>query len=293
MTSPKPSCQLIGAGRAGRAIASAMTLAGYRFTWIGSSKREDAELLAQLIGCSAYGVEFTGFEEHAEFLILSVPDDEIESVAQQAIDSGIITDQTIAAHLSGALDSIVLNPVCSAGASIMAFHPAQSFTVDSNPELVFKGICFDMEGDIRACSMGEKIACDLGAVSVILTPEQRLFTHLAMTITSNYSVTLIRMAEDIMKTAGVSEKTAGKMLFPLFTQTVRNIEVSGTVKALTGPVARGDINIIRKHLVSLKNLSTEYNVLYRSMARIAVQIAAERGDINTDIEKQIKRMLDD
>ena len=45
MSFSMPNCQLIGAGRAGRAISIAMARAGYRFTWIGSRHAADSERL--------------------------------------------------------------------------------------------------------------------------------------------------------------------------------------------------------------------------------------------------------
>lgn len=293
MKFPGTGCQLIGAGRAGRALSLAMKQAGYTFTWIGSGKAEDAEKLALNLNAGAYGAGFNGLSHTAGFLILAVPDGEITHTASVAASLGIIENGvTVAAHLSGALDSDVLGDLRSAGASVMAFHPAQTFTLESDPYSVFKGICFDMEGDDAACALGECIAKDLGAVSVKLKPEQRILSHIAMTVASNYTVSLMNMAEEIMIKAGLSQDIAVKMLNPLFTNTARNITGSGTLNALTGPVSRGDIPVITRHLDKLMSMGHDYHAAYKALARIALKMAVERGDVTETKAEEIRKILE-
>lgn len=283
--------QLIGAGRAGRSLSLAMAHAGYRFTWIGSKHTANSEKLAQQIGVSAYGVGFEGFPDIAEFLIIAVPDSEIALVASDAVAAGVVGKRTIAAHLSGALGSDVMSKLRAAGASVMAFHPAQTLTPRSDPDLVFKDICFDMEGDDAACVLGKRIAHDLGAVSVRLTPEQRIISHLAMTMTSNYTVSLVHMAEKIMMSAGLSNEIAQKLLRPLFLNTVHNISAYGALNALTGPVSRGDVNVIKRHLDILASMEYEYQAVYKGLAHIALGIALERGDVSVEKAEEIRKLL--
>ena len=292
MKPEKPDCQIIGTGRAGRVITIAMSQAGYRFTWIGSRHREDAAKLAGQIGLSDYGIKFESFDRKAGLLILAVPDDEIGNAASDAVSAGVIGSDTIVAHLSGALGSDVLEEAQKAGASVMAFHPAQSFTGLSDPGTVFKNICFDMEGDDAACLFGERIAKDLGAEFIRLDPEARIFSHLAMTIASNYTVSLMRMSEEIMISAGIPLDTAKKMLIPLFSNTAQNISSIGTQKALTGPVSRGDTEIIKKHLDALKDLEEDYRILYRGLALIALQISVERGSVSVEKAEEIRKLID-
>jgi predicted short-subunit dehydrogenase-like oxidoreductase (DUF2520 family) len=288
--SRKPLCQLIGAGRAGRALALAMSRASYQFTWIGSRRAGNAEKLAGLIGCRDYGVGFEGFSGIAEFFIIAVPDNQIASIASGAVSAGIIGKGTMVAHLSGALGSDVLADAQKAGASVMAFHPSQTFARESDP-MVFSGICFDMEGDENACIFGEQLARDLGAISVRFTPAQRVVIHLAESVASNYMVALVRMAEVIMGSAEIPETTAHKILSPLVLQTARNIADSGTLNALTGPIARGDSSVIKRHLSVLDTMNGEYSVFYKTLARIAVRMSVERGDISGSKAAELESIL--
>jgi predicted short-subunit dehydrogenase-like oxidoreductase (DUF2520 family) len=269
----------------------AMSGAGYPFVWIGSHHLNDSERLAGQIGINQYGVSFKGFTGEAGFLLLAVPDDAIGEAASEALRAGVIAETTVAAHMSGALGSDILADLRKAGASVMAFHPAQSFTQFSDPDTVFKNICFDMEGDDAACSLGARIAHDLGAESVRLDPEARLVTHLAMTVASNYTVSVIRMAEEIIMSAGIAPETAENMLIPLFSTTAKNITALGTTKALTGPVSRGDVEIIRKHCSVLESMDETYRTLYNGLAIIALRIAVERGSVTESQAATVKKLI--
>ncbi|MFC1650890.1 Rossmann-like and DUF2520 domain-containing protein [Candidatus Latescibacterota bacterium] len=291
MKSEKPLCQLLGAGRTGTMLSIALSRAGYRFSWIGSNKLEDARILAQKVGIGRYGVGFEEFSEKAGFLILAVPDDKIRCAAADTVSAGIITEDTVVAHLSGVLGAEVLEKAGSAGASVMAFHPAQTFTLSSNPATVFKNICFDMEGDDTACVLGERVAADLGAVSIQLDPEHRILSHLAMTAASNYTVSLMHMAEDIMASAGIPKDKAEKMLHPLFSATANNISSIGTANSLTGPVSRGDSDVLKKHFKALENLDKNYRELFSKLAGIALKITVDRGDMSPKKAKEIKRII--
>ncbi|MFC1528502.1 Rossmann-like and DUF2520 domain-containing protein [Candidatus Latescibacterota bacterium] len=290
MNFTKPICQLIGSGRAGRAISLAMVQAGYRFNWVSSRHVSDSEKLAQQIG-SSYGVGFEEFPHPAGFLIIAVPDCEITGIALEITNAGIINKDTVAAHLSGALGSEALDCLRIANASVMAFHPAQTFTIRSDPSSVFIGICFDMEGDDNACNLGEKIAHDLGAVSVRLTPVQRILTHLAMTFASNYTVSLMHLAEEIIAMADITPEIANKMLQPLLFNTARNISVSGSIDALTGPISRGDVQVIKQHLSALESMNNEIKKVYRDLARLTARIANEHGYISQDSAEEIRKIL--
>ena len=292
MTSQKnPLVQLLGAGRTGTMISIALSRAGYRVSWIGSNKLEDARALANKVGIGRYGAGFEGFRSKAGFLILAVPDDEIRNAAAGSVRAGIITGDTVVAHLSGALGSDVLRDVSIAGASVMAFHPAQTFTMSSIPGTVFKNICFDMEGDDTACALGERAAADLGAVSIRLDPAHRILSHLAMTAASNYSVSLMHIAEEIMASAGIPKDKAGMMLHPLFSATANNIASIGTADSLTGPVSRGDTNVLKKHFNALENFDEQYRTVFRELASVALKITVERGGISGEKAEEIRKII--
>src|SRR4030065_2049153 len=95
------------------------------------------------------------------------------------------------------------------------------------------------------------MAEDLGGRSLTIRPEDKSLYHAAAVVTSNYTVTLMHMAVEMWRAFGVEPAVALQALLPLLRGTVRNIEVVGLPRWLTGPVARGGVTPVRAHLETL------------------------------------------
>ena len=215
MTGEKPLCMVVGAGRTGNAITRAMFLKGYRFSWIGSLSGKQAASLADSVKAHGHGSP-PPWPSIPDILILAVPDNIIEQTAQSIAASVESLDGTVVLHLSGALGSNALASLRARGAAVAAFHPCQTIAAGDDPSVVFNGVCFDMEGDDDACTCAGKIAADIAAGSIRLTPDKRLLAHCAMTIGSNYTVALFHVAQKMLSSSGIDEDIARSMLIPLF-----------------------------------------------------------------------------
>lgn len=292
MSAGKPVCGIIGAGRAGSALARAMYRAGYRFAWVSSCTAEDAQRLAAVLGNTRYGAS-PPLNVSAEMLIVAVPDSAIGDALHDAIDAGCVPPGAVVFHLSGALDECCLDAAKSAGATVMAFHPAQTFTPETDPGAAFRGIWFDMEGDTEACAAGERIAHDLGARAVRFDHPQRTAAHLAMSMASNYTVALVYLARELMERYGIPADTAAGMLGPLVASTAENISRHGALAALTGPVSRGDAAVVRDHLELLRGEPERVQAVYRLLALEALDIARARGSVDAAAAGEIERLLAD
>ena len=73
--------------------------------------------------------------------------------------------------------------------------------------------------------------------------------------------------------------------------TVHNISASGTLNALTGPVSRGDVNVIKRHLDVLASMEHEYQAVYKGLANTALDMALERGDVSVEKAEEIRKLL--
>jgi predicted short-subunit dehydrogenase-like oxidoreductase (DUF2520 family) len=69
--------------------------------------------------------------------------------------------------------------------------------------------------------------------------------------------------------AGVGEPTAIRALLPLMRSALSGIERRGLSRALTGPIIRGDVSVIRGHLEALP---AEIKGLYRDLALRALSL---------------------
>ena len=60
--------------------------------------------------------------------------------------------------------------------------------------------------------------------------------------------------------------------------TLNNIEAVGFPKCLTGPIARGDVATIGRHLAALEKVAPQMVPLYRELGLFTVPIGQDKGN---------------
>jgi predicted short-subunit dehydrogenase-like oxidoreductase (DUF2520 family) len=216
----------------------------------------------------------TGFTELPSLgmVFLAVPDQAIDEVAA-AIARLEPSPGLSFVHVSGALglsalDALRDHPVGS-------FHPLQSFPAPRDPE-AFRGITIAVDASSPTLMRRLRaLARAIGARPKHVDDSQRALYHAAAVFASNYVDVVLAKAVELLQQAGWSEKEATDGLLPLAAGALSNVRDRGPVAALTGPVRRGDVNTVERHLLALHGAPVED--LYRMLALIALEIAVEAG----------------
>jgi predicted short-subunit dehydrogenase-like oxidoreductase (DUF2520 family) len=112
--------------------------------------------------------------------------------------------------------------------------------------------------------------------------------HAAAVIAGNYPAVLAALAERLARAAGIPPDTAGRMYLPLLAGAAENLLTVGPGKALTGPVRRGDLETLRRHLAALP---PDVQPLYRGLGLEAVQLAAAAG-LDAASVTAVRRLLE-
>lgn len=265
------SIGVIGAGRLGTALALALADCGYRVDSIASRDPGRAKRLAsQLPGASAVTPAEVG--ANADLVFLTVADAAIEQVAH---DLEWRTGQAVV-HCSGALGLDVLASTTARGAIAGCFHPLQSFA-GGEVAAEFSGVTIGLEGAEPLGGWLQAMADDLGARSVRLEGVDRALYHAAAALASNDLVALIAAASRTWAAAGLPAEAARVALAPLVLGAARNIAAHPLERALTGPVARGDVATVARHLEALAgmpDLASLYRALGRELLRLPLAIEA-------------------
>jgi len=76
----------------------------------------------------------------------------------------------------------------------------------------------------------------------------------------------------LLEAAGWERAEAERALAPLVEGVAANLRRRGTVKALTGPIRRGDAETVARHLAELED-----DRLYRMLGLVALRLAIEAG----------------
>ena len=216
-------------------------------------------------------------------MFLAVPDGVVAALARQ-IAKHEPSPQVAFVHVSGALG---LDALASLGDehAVGSFHPLQSFP-SPRPPGSFRGITVAVDASSpRLERRLARLARDVGARPRHVGDSERVLYHAAAVFASNYVVAVVNEAAKMLRAAGWTQHQAERALLPLVEGAVASMRKSGTVRALTGPVRRGDDDTVLRHLEAL-----ERPQLYRMLGSIALEIAMEAG-LEPAAAGRIKRAL--
>ncbi len=263
---PRPTVAIIGAGRAGRALALALTRASVPVLVCTRRKSELPD------GISSSLEPWTSALESASLILVAVPDDAIENVARRLKEATLTS--AVVLHCSGLRDRSALSVLEGRAAGLGSFHPLQTLAGDSDAAERLQAAYAVLEGDAAAVSAGRRLAALLGMQALEIKATDKPLYHAAAVMVSNYTVALSALAERLALAAGIPPDAAGRIFLPLLEGTWRNLEMRGTTDSLTGPIVRGDAGTVRAHLEALDD---EARRLYAVMGLEALRVARKGG----------------
>ena len=263
----KPRIAIVGPGRLGRALTLELKRGGYTISEIVSRNRATSRRKAREVAGKVGARASTGAHLDADLVWFCVPDREIVVASQQLAS---VTDwkKKVAFHSSGALLSDELRPLRRRGAAVASVHPMMTFVSGSTPSL--KGVPFAVEGDAMAVRAARRIVRDLGGNAFTIRKQHKAAYHAWGAFASPLLVATLVTAEQWARTAGLSAVEARKKMLPIVRQTVANYEALGPSGAFSGPIVRGDAEIVRKHLQVLKKVP-EAREVYLALVRVALR----------------------
>jgi predicted short-subunit dehydrogenase-like oxidoreductase (DUF2520 family) len=279
----KPSVSIIGAGRLGTALAVALGRHSYPIRAVVARQTQNArKAAAHLDGnVEAYAASRIGSLPQSDLIVISTPDDQISAVAGQL---GALNHNPtpIVLHTSGALSSEVLLPLQAKGWSTGSVHPLISV---SDAKTSIDGAFWSVEGDWRAVRLAKTLVRDLGGTSFSIRTADKPLYHAAAVMTSGNVTALFDVALEMLVECGLTRKTARRILQPLLTSTVHNLEIKDPAEALTGTFSRGDVETVKRHLAALKDHELETALkLYRLLGERSLQLTKSNPQITQILE---------
>jgi len=230
-----------------------------------SASLKRAQKLARRLGASARSISATALT--ADIIWICVNDDAIRPVAEQLAKRGNWRGR-IVVHSSGALSSDELGALKQRGAHVGSAHPMMTFV--SNAPVSFKGIAFALEGDAKAVAFGRRIARALGMDPFTIPKSSKVLYHATGSFSSPMVIALMTFAERVGAAAKVPRKSVAKVIRPILQKTLENYFANGAAAAFSGPINRGDLATVRKHLKELKKVPGAREV-YVLLAREAAK----------------------
>ena len=279
----------IGVGPVGTAFGVNLSQRGYHVMGVYDMSPEAAQRFAEAVpGCQIYE-KGQDLADAADFVFITTPDDIIPKVAAQLKWH---TGQSVI-HCSGATSTHALEPAKQLGANIGSIHPCQTFAGIDQAIENLPGSTFAIEAEEPVRGVLKKVAADLNGDYVFLTAEDKALYHAAACIACNYFYTLVKLATDLWQNFGKSTAEATKAYIPLLQGAVNNISNVGLPGCLTGPIARGDLSTIQKHLDALREKAPSIVSLYKALGRETIPIALAKGTLDHNAAEKLRELLKD
>ncbi|HKV84991.1 MAG TPA: DUF2520 domain-containing protein [Ktedonobacterales bacterium] len=291
---------LIGVGAVGSALAVALDARGAQIAALSTRHPDRARLVADTLTSRPPITSPERALADADLVILAVPDD---SIAELAASLPWRAGQA-AIHLSGAHGLEILAPVTARGAFAAAIHPLMTFpatgAIPTGAEQLARlaGCVWALEASTPALAAKlETLIGALGGSVVSLRAEDRVPYHIAAVLASNYVTTLLAAATRLWEPfTGDETMDALPALLPLLRASVENLARVGLPGALSGPIARGDVGTITRHLAWLDANAGEPGVAdlraaYIALARLAIPVAQAKGTLSAEAAEALRGML--
>ena len=266
---------LIGPGRAGTTLSLALLELGWSVVAVAGRAPDAPSTVsaAACLGADATLVSHAGRD--ASLVIVATPDRAIEAAARTVAPS--LEPDALVLHLAGSRGVDVFASLLDARSDVRvgALHPLQSFPSASMGVERLRGAWAAVAGDPQAI----ELALALGMRPFDLPDSERALYHAAAVVASNHLVALLGQVERLAASCGVPFEAFA----PLVRSSVANAFGVGPARALTGPVARGDLATVEQHLVTLDPGERD---AYRALAREVARLTGRR-------DHGLDRLLDD
>ncbi len=285
---------IVGAGKVGTALAVLLHKTGYKINGIASRTLKSAQAAAKRLTPSPVVTERASeLTPKGEIILITTRDDAIErTCAKISREEGFRNGQTVL-HVSGSLPSDILSPAKGQGCVIGSMHPLQSFADVDRAIQTLPGSYFCIEGDPEALRVAKGLAKALNGKIMTIKTEDKPIYHAAAVIASNFFVSIIDMSLRFYESIGIDQKKGLAALLPLIEGSLNNIRALGPVKALTGPIARGDAGVVAHHLKAIYRLIPEFIPVYKELARLNVSVGRRKGTLNEEASRRILDLLKD
>jgi predicted short-subunit dehydrogenase-like oxidoreductase (DUF2520 family) len=283
---------VVSAGRVGSVLGAALARAGHSVTAASGLSAASVRRADQLLP----GVPLLPPDQvarGADLVLLALPDDTLPGIVRGLVAMDSLRPGQIVVHTSGAHGIEVLRPAIDVGALPLALHPVMTFT--GRPEdlerLESCSIGVTAEGDDEAAwNVGEALAMEMGTEPVRVPEEARALYHAALAHGANHLMTLVADCAEMLRDAGIGN--AERLIAPLLSAALDNVLRHGD-RALTGPVARGDLGTVRKHLAVLAERAPGVVPGYTALAKRTVARASGAGLLSTDTAEELTELLDE
>lgn len=278
---------IIGPGRIGLALGDAL----FKAEGVGSivyhgrhPEPPNHPLFSSGAATYRYGVELPS--EGTTAVLLTVPDDVLGEMAELLAARGTPPEGTVALHCSGSLGAEPLSALYHRGYQVGTLHPLQPVVDPLVGAARLIGASFALSGEPEALGVARRLVAALGGRGITVPTARRPRYHASAVFASNYLVVLMRAAARGLEAAGASPEEAEAAILAMARGAIENVAEVGIDASLTGPVRRGDVDVVGLHLRTLPEVD---RALYVALGLHALEIA--RPDLAPEVALSMETLF--
>jgi len=290
MTDKMNKVAIIGLGNVGTAMAVALQRAGYKIAAVAAASTATLERNGQFIAAPRY-TQAEAAAHLGDVILITTQDDKIGKICARLAQGGHLGKGKRVIHMSGAGGLDLLQPAVESGAHIASIHPIQSFTNLEASLAALPGTLFGITCNAAIREWCFNFVEDLQGIPVEVADGDKPLYHAASCMASSYLSALLYLVEEVFKTVGMNAQEARRAFLPLVNGTLHNIQERGQVAALSGPIARGDLHTITRHIEALGERLPHLLPVYITMGLSALRLAAKKGTLAEAEQEGLGKVL--
>lgn len=264
---------VIGPGRVGTTLALALPRPAYEVVAVAGRSEAGIQAFRERLP-EAFAAPAEKAAAHADLVLVTVNDDALPSVVRGIAAADGVAEGSRWVHTSGGHGHEVLRPAKLAGAAVAACHPAQTFPDPDAGLAALPGCSWAVTAEEPDLGWARVFVTDLRGSPITVEARNRTLYHAGLAVGSNATASVVTLARDLLLGAGVTDPNA--FLGPLVTTSASGAAARGAA-ALTGPVRRGDVSTLDRHLEELSAVLPETVEHYVALARMALGHARRAG----------------
>ena len=281
----------IGPGRVGAALTRALHGLGFPVRAVGGGSGVWARRLAEEAGARAVPAPYEGLGEEVRLVLVTTPDSAFEEVASELDARAGLRPGTVLLHTSATEPADILRAGGTEGILCLSLHPMRPFPDREGDAALFQDIVLGLEGDEEALALGRWLASALEGHPVEIDPDRKALYHAAGVLAAAGVMALdwssSRIAADLDLDAEFLEKGIRRGM----ENVLDVVREPGLPEGLTGPVSRGDVSVVARHLEAVRRLGPAFEDLYRAVARVNLDVARRQGRLDRKELEEMERLL--
>lgn len=274
---------IVGPGRVGTLLAVAFARAGRRVVAVaGGSAVSRDHLVGTVAGVRPYE-DVADAVAGVDLVVVATPDDVVAPVVDDLAASDAFVEGQRVVHVAGSLGLAPLRRAALAGARTAACHPAMTVPTGAQDPDLLVGVPWAVTAAAPDRGWAHDLVTDLGGDAHDVPDGARVRYHAALAIGSNAVGAAVAVARQLLLSARVEDPRA--FLGPLVARSVEHVLASGAA-ALTGPVVRGDVGTVTRHVAELDADVPDLAEAYRDLTRVLL------GRVRADLDPEVAAELD-